>query len=63
MPHIKTGLPCTIHPLTCIIKGVISIFRSNEMEENGITFADYIVNRACPDNRFLEEMNRVIPWW
>ena len=28
------------------------------MEENGITFADYIVNRVCPDNRFLEEMNR-----
>ena len=39
----------------------ISIFRSNAMEENGITFADYIVNRVCPDNRFLEEMNRVIP--
>ena len=32
------------------------------MEENGITFADYIVNRVCPDNRFSEEMNRVIPW-
>ena len=63
MPHIKTGLPCTIQPGTCIIKDVISIFRSNEMEENGIRFADYIVNRVCPDNRFLEEMNRVIPWW
>lgn len=63
MPHIKTGLSCTIQPLTCIIKDVISIFRSSAMEENGITFADYIVNRVCPDNRFLEEMNRVIPWW
>ena len=55
MPHIKTELPCTIQPETYIIKDVIGIFRSNEMEENGITFADYIVNRVCPDNRFLEE--------
>ena len=58
MPHIKTGLPCTIQPGICIIKDVISTFRSDEMEENGITFADYIVNRVCPDNIFLEEMNR-----
>ena len=27
------------------------------MKENGITFADYIVNRVCSDDRFLEEMN------
>lgn len=33
------------------------------MEDNRPTLAQYFVEQACPDNRFLEEMNNVIPWW
>jgi len=33
------------------------------MEDNSPTLAQYFVEQACPDNRFLEEMNNVIPWW
>jgi len=33
-------------------------------EENNkeLSFADYVVNQICPDNKFLEEMNEIIPW-
>ena len=33
------------------------------MEDNRPTLAQYFVAQACPDNKFLEEMNNVIPWW
>ena len=33
------------------------------MEDNRPTLAQYFVEQACPDNKFLEEMNNVIPWW
>ena len=33
------------------------------MEDNRPTLAQYLVEQACPGNRFLEEMNNVIPWW
>lgn len=33
------------------------------MGDNRPTLAQYFVEQACPDNRFLEEMNNVIPWW
>ncbi len=33
------------------------------MEEHRLSFADFIVNQVCPDNKFLEEMDSVIPWW
>ena len=33
------------------------------MGENRPTLAQYFVEQACPDNKFLEEMNNVIPWW
>ena len=26
------------------------------------SFADFIVKEVCPENKFLEEMNKVIPW-
>ncbi|MGN0018506.1 MAG: hypothetical protein ACI37S_05645 [Candidatus Gastranaerophilaceae bacterium] len=32
-------------------------------KDNRPTLAQYFVEQACPDNRFLEEMNNVIPWW
>ena len=32
------------------------------MEDNRPTLAQYFVEQACPDNKFLEEMNNVIPW-
>lgn len=32
------------------------------MEKNRPTLAQYFVEQACPDNKFLEEMDRVIPW-
>lgn len=32
------------------------------MENKELTFADFVINKACPDNRFLEEMEKVIPW-
>ena len=33
------------------------------IEDNRPTLAQYFVEQACPDNKFLEEMNNVIPWW
>lgn len=33
------------------------------MEDNSPTLAQYFVEQACPDNKFLDEMNNVIPWW
>jgi IS5 family transposase len=33
------------------------------MEDNRPTLAQYFVEQVCPDNKFLEEMNNVIPWW
>ena len=33
------------------------------MENNRLTLAQYFVEQAYPDNKFLEEMNNVIPWW
>ena len=33
------------------------------MGENRPTLSQYFVEQACPDNKFLEEMNNVIPWW
>ena len=33
------------------------------MEDNRPTLTQYFVEQACPDNRYLEEMNNVIPWW
>ena len=33
------------------------------MEDNRPTLAHYFVEQACPDNKFLDEMNNVIPWW
>ena len=33
------------------------------MEDNRPTLAQYFVEQACPDNKFLDEMNNVIPWW
>jgi len=27
-----------------------------------LSFADYVFQQVCPDNRFLEEMNEIIPW-
>ena len=32
------------------------------MEDNRPTLAQCFVEQACPDNKFLEEMNNVIPW-
>lgn len=32
------------------------------MTNKGLSFADFVVNQVCPDNRFLEEMDKVIPW-
>ena len=32
------------------------------MEDNSPTLAQYFVEQACPDNKFLDEMNNVIPW-
>ena len=33
------------------------------MKNNRPTLAQYFVEQSCPDNKFLEEMNNVIPWW
>ena len=33
------------------------------MEDNRPTIAQYFVEQVCPDNKFLEEMDKVIPWW
>jgi transposase, IS5 family len=27
-----------------------------------LSFADYVVNQVCPDNKFLDEMAEIIPW-
>ena len=32
------------------------------MEDNRPTLAQYFIEQACPDNKFLEEINNVIPW-
>jgi len=31
-------------------------------ENNGLSFADFIFKKVCPDNKFLEEMKEIIPW-
>lgn len=33
------------------------------MEDSRPTLAQYFVEQACPDNRFLEKMDSTIPWW
>lgn len=33
------------------------------MTENRPTLADFLINERCPNNKFLEEMEEVIPWW
>jgi hypothetical protein len=33
------------------------------MDDNRPTLAQYFVEQICPDNKFLEEMDKVIPWW
>jgi IS5 family transposase len=30
--------------------------------DNNLSFADYVFQQVCPDNRFLDEMNEIIPW-
>lgn len=32
------------------------------MSDNRPTLADYLINERCPNNKFLEEMEEVIPW-
>ena len=31
-------------------------------ESTGLSFAEYIFQKVCPDNKFLEEMNEIVPW-
>jgi IS5 family transposase len=31
-------------------------------QNNSFTFADLIIEKVCPTNKFLEEMNEVVPW-
>lgn len=31
-------------------------------EDKSLTFAEHIFRAVCPDNKFLEEMNEVVPW-
>ena len=33
------------------------------MEDKRPTLTQYFVEQACPDNKFLDEMDNVIPWW
>lgn len=32
------------------------------INDNNLNFADYVFQQVCPDNKFLEEMNEIIPW-
>lgn len=32
------------------------------MEDNRPTFAQFVIDQVCPDNKFLEEMDEIIPW-
>jgi len=32
------------------------------MTHNNISFAQFIINDVCPENKFLEEMKEIIPW-
>jgi len=32
------------------------------INDNNLSFADYVFQQVCPDNKFLEEMNEIIPW-
>lgn len=34
----------------------------SEKETTRPSFADFVFQNVCPDNKFLEEMNEVIPW-
>lgn len=34
----------------------------SEKKENSLSFAEYVFKKVCPDNRFLDEMNEIIPW-
>jgi IS5 family transposase len=31
-------------------------------KDDGLSFADYVFHQVCPDNKFLDEMNEIIPW-
>lgn len=31
-------------------------------EDKGLSFADFVFQKVCPDNKFLEEMDKIIPW-
>jgi len=31
--------------------------------DTGLSFADYVFQQVCPDNKFLEEMNEIIPFF
>jgi IS5 family transposase len=34
----------------------------SEKESTGLSFAEYVFQKVCPGNKFLEEMNEIIPW-
>jgi transposase, IS5 family len=34
----------------------------SKKEENSLSFAEYVFQKVCPENKFLEEMNEIIPW-
>lgn len=34
----------------------------SKKEDNNLSFAQYIFEKVCPDNKFLDEMNESIPW-
>jgi len=34
----------------------------NIKNDTSLSFADYVFQQVCPDNKFLEEMNEIIPW-
>ena len=40
-----------------IFRGIMS-----EIKNNRLSFADFIAEKVCPDNKFLLEMNEIIPW-
>jgi IS5 family transposase len=34
----------------------------SKKSDNNLSFAEFIFQKVCPDNKFLEEMNEIIPW-
>ncbi len=34
----------------------------SKKEDNRLSFAEFVFQKVCPDNRFLDEMNEIIPW-